>query len=178
MLKVNNKINALLIALIGVLGFNSLVNCQTSHNEKGTLENFLEVLFDENVPASEVVDNHVYTEKYTASNNDVVDGRTLAIKHVLWVRQEMNKDSGYVLPNYQIANKQNRVIGRYLDYKDVSPFSFAELSKKDLEQIYIVLNLDKTEVHHYFLIENTKILSFCSLAKGKDYLNFFIYSDS
>ncbi len=166
-----------LITSVGFWSSGHIKSCQSVSEGEMILNRFLDALFDESISPADVVDKYVFTEKYRDSDGNVLDGRNLAIQHIKLIRGEIENDNGYVLPNYKIADKKNRTIGRFSDYKEISNFKFEELNKKEKDWIYVVLNQGTAKVEHYFLIKRNKVHSFCSLAKGEHYLNFLIYSE-
>ena len=180
MLKPTNKhlFTLVLVALVGFLNSGySNSSCQSVSEGEMILNRFLDALFNESIPPEHVVDKYVYAGKYLDSDGNILDGRNLAIQYIKLIRGEVENDNGYVLPNYKIADKKNRTIGKYSDYKGMSTFKFEGLTEKEKDWIYVVLNQDNAKVENYFLIKENKVHSFCSLAKGEHYLNFLIYNE-
>ena len=98
-----------------------------------------------------------------------------AVGHIKQTRKDINKNNGWLIPNYKVANLKHRYIASYKSYQYLDKDKFFNTVDDDFKnEIYVLLNADKSEILQYFQIKDKRIRSFSLFVKpGQAY--FFCY---
>ncbi len=130
-------------------------------NEIEVIKGFLTTLFNENIPPSTIIDDHMIYSKNSNSYSAL-------ISHINEIRNGSNLERGWLMPNHKIKNLSNYNIFRYTQFIELDKLKL-KLSESEMKRTYVLLNDESDEILQYFLLEEGKIKSFTLFGKGKEY---------
>lgn len=139
---------------------------QSNHRvERILIKNFSEALFDNSVSPEKVVQDYMIFDIDEKKELQIAVSKAAA--HITVIREKVNQDGGWLLPDYKVAKEKEYKIEWFLDFEEISILKLNITAEKK-KNVYVLLNSEKNKILQYFYLENNKIRSFSLFVKMND----------
>lgn len=145
--------------------------CQNSIKEK-MVENFIIDLFNNDIPALQVVNKYIEIEPDSINTFSLLKRKQMAVGIIEETRK--GTFSPWFYPDYSIRNIENPKVFPYKIYENKSDLTINAIDKVK-ENVYVLMDSKEKKILQYFLLSETKIISFTLFIKEGNNASFFSY---
>lgn len=158
------------IIIIAFLFFNN-VFCQDSKKEK-MVENFIIDLYNNDISASNLVEKYIEIKPDKTNTLSLLERKKMAVGVVEETRK--GTFSPWFYPDYSIKNIENPKVFPYKIHENKSDLIINGINEIK-EQVYVLMDSKEEKILQYFLLSETKIVSFTLFIKEGNNASFFSY---
>lgn len=139
------------------------------------VKSFVQDLFNPDISQEHIVSNYLMELKDEKRfSNSVEDRKYNQLNHIKEIRDRKEDENNWLMPNKNNGNPKNHVAS-YSKFQQLDTIAWAgQLSKKIKNEMFVLLDEDKTCILQYFLLKKDRIKSYTLFVKSGEAL-FFEY---